>query len=261
MCLILLALDTHPDYALILAANRDEFYDRPTAAAAFWDEAPWVLAGRDLKAGGTWLGIDRRGRLAAVTNYRQGRREAEAPRSRGHLVSDYLTGRTDGRTHVALVELEAALYNGFNLIAGDVGAGAGAGALFYFSNREGRARELGRGVYGLSNHLLDSPWPKVTAGKTGLGTLLGGGDELLPALFDLLADRRQAAEELLPATGVSPEWERLLSSAFITSPDYGTRSSTIVLIGRDRRAVFVERSFGRGGLLEGEVCYELEEGR
>ena len=121
MCLILLGLDVHPDYSLIVGANRDEFCDRPTARAGFWKDAPQVLAGRDLKAGGTWLGIDRSGRFAAVTNYRQGQREVEAPRSRGHLVSDYLTGPTDGRAHMARVEREAALYNGFNLIAGDRG--------------------------------------------------------------------------------------------------------------------------------------------
>jgi uncharacterized protein with NRDE domain len=144
MCLILLALDTHPDYALVLAANRDEFYHRPTAPAGFWDGAPELLAGRDLQAGGTWLGIDRRGRLAAVTNYRQGQREPAAPRSRGLLVSEYLTGRSDGRTHVRQVERQAALYNGFNLVAGDVGG------LFYLSNRGGGVRPLGAGVYGMT---------------------------------------------------------------------------------------------------------------
>jgi uncharacterized protein with NRDE domain len=251
MCLILLGLDAHPEYSLIVGANRDEFYDRPTARAAFWKDAPRVLAGRDLKAGGTWLGIDRGGRFAAVTNYRQGQREIEAPRSRGHLVSDYLTGPTDGRAHIARVEREAALYNGFNLIAGD------AAALFYFSNREGQTRELGPGVYGLSNHLLDSPWPKVTAGKSGLSELLAGGGEPVPSLFRLLSDRRQATDALLPQTGVSPEWERLLSSAFIASEGYGTRSSTVVLVGRDGGVRFEERSFGAGSAPGEEIRYEF----
>jgi uncharacterized protein with NRDE domain len=251
MCLILLALDTHPDYSLIVAANRDEFYDRPTAHAAFWKDAPWVLAGRDLKAGGTWLGIDRRGRFAAVTNYRQGQREPEAPRSRGHLVSDYLTGPSDARAHMAGVERDAALYNGFNLIVGDTGA------LLYFSNRDGRTRALGPGVYGLSNHLLDSPWPKVTAGKSGLTTVLSGGGELIPSLFRLLSDPHQATEAMLPETGVSPEWERLLSAAFIASDGYGTRSSTVVLVGRDGGVRLEERSFGAGGAPEHEVRHEF----
>jgi uncharacterized protein with NRDE domain len=252
MCLILLALDTHPDYSLIVAANRDEFYDRPTARAAFWKDAPRVLAGRDLKAGGTWLGIDRRGRFAAVTNFRQGEREREAPRSRGHLVSDYLTERIDGRAHMRRVERDATLYNGFNLIAGD------SRALFYVSNHEGDVRPLAPGVYGLSNHLLDSPWPKVEAGKSGLSALLAGGGELIPRLFELLSDRRQAADDSLPRTGVSPEWERLLSSAFITSEAYGTRSSTVVLLARAGGVTLVERSFGPGAALEDEIRYEFD---
>ena len=252
MCLILLALGTHPDYSLIVAANRDEFYDRPTARAAFWDDAPAVLAGRDLRAGGTWLGLDRSGRLAAVTNFRQGEREPEAQRSRGHLVSDFLTGTMDGRDYVARVEREAGLYNGFNLIAGD------AGALYYLSNRGAPARPLGPGVYGLSNHLLDSPWPKVTEGKSALSALLGRGGELLPGIFALLSDHRQAADDRLPNTGVSPEWERLLSSAFIATGQYGTRSSTVVLVGRDGRAVFAERTFGPGGVPGEEARFELD---
>ncbi|MGH7631849.1 MAG: NRDE family protein [Gemmatimonadales bacterium] len=253
MCLILIAYDSHPDYALIVAANRDEFYDRPSAPAGFWADAPPVLAGRDLKAGGTWLGIDRRGRFAAVTNYRQGQREPDAPRSRGRLVSDYLTTRLDARVHVERVERDAALYNGFNLIAGD------ARQLLYYSNREGRVQTLVPDVYGLSNHLLDTAWPKVASTKHALNALLkDDASALVPALFALLADRRQAADHLLPRTGVSPEWERLLSSAFIASGDYGTRSSTVLLVGRDGRVVFVERTFAAGGVPGGEVRHQFE---
>ena len=253
MCLILLALDTHPDYRLVLAANRDEFYDRPTARAAWWDDAPEVLAGRDLEAGGTWLGLDRSGRLAAVTNYRQGHRESAAPRSRGYLVSEYLTTPGDGGVHAAKAAREGALYNGFNLLAGD------AERLHYVSNRGDGARALEPGVYGLSNHLLDSPWPKVTAGKSGLAALLSTtGDALVAGLFALLADRRVVADDLLPQTGVSPEWERLLSAAFIASPEYGTRSSTVVLLGRDGRALFVERAFGPGGAAGDERRYAID---
>jgi uncharacterized protein with NRDE domain len=253
MCLILIALDSHPDYALIVAANRDEFYDRPTTVAAFWADAPWILGGRDLKAGGTWLGVDRRGRFAAVTNYRQGQREPAAPRSRGHLVSDYLTTGIDVRAHIERVERNAALYNGFNLLAGD------ARELFYFSNREGHPRALSPGIYGLSNHLLDTVWPKVTSSKTALHALLTRGvSDLVPNLFALLSDRKQAADQLLPRTGVSLAWERLLSSAFIASGDYGTRSSTVVLVGRDGGAVFVERNFGPDGTPAEEVRHEFQ---
>jgi uncharacterized protein with NRDE domain len=253
MCLILIALDSHPDYALIVAANRDEFYDRPSAAARFWADAPSILAGRDLQAGGTWLGFDRRGRFAAVTNYRQGQREGTAPRSRGHLVSDFLRTGIETAVHIERVRRDAALYHGFNLIAGD------AGELLYFSNREGRVRTLTPGIYGLSNHLLDTAWPKVTATKNALTVLLkGDAAELIADLFVLLADRSRPADHLLPSTGASPEWGRLLSSAFIASGDYGTRSSTVVLVGRAGGVVFVERTFDAGGAPAGEARYEFE---
>jgi uncharacterized protein with NRDE domain len=252
MCLILLALDSHPDYSLIVAANRDEFYDRPSAPAGFWSDAPAVLGGRDLKAGGTWLGIDRRGRFAAVTNYRQGSREPAAPRSRGHLVNNFLTTETDPRAYMERVERDAELYNGFNLIVGD------SHELLYFSNREGLRRTLAPGVYGLSNHLLDTAWPKVTSGKNALHALVQrGAPELIADLFALLSDRERPADDLLPETGVGREWERLLSTAFISTDEYGTRSSSVVLVGRDECVVFVERSFGPGGEPAGEVRCEF----
>jgi uncharacterized protein with NRDE domain len=255
MCLILTALDSHRDYSLIVAANRDEFYDRPTAPAAFWPENPRILGGRDLKAGGTWLGIDRHGRFAAVTNYRQGEREPGALRSRGLMVSDYLATDIDVRAHMERVERDAALYNGFNLIAGDTRE------LRYFSNREGRTRALGPGIYGLSNHLLDTAWPKVTSSKSALSAALSsGGDELVANLFALLSDRRPAGDESLPSTGIGLAWERLLSSAFIASREYGTRSCTVVLVGRDGGVVFAERSFGPDGVPAGEVRHELHVG-
>jgi uncharacterized protein with NRDE domain len=252
MCLVLVALRSHAEYPLIVAANRDEFYDRPTDPADFWPDAPTVLGGRDLKAGGTWLGLDTRGRLAAVTNYRQGTRENAAPGSRGYLVSEFLTGDSGIPQYMQRVQRDAELYNGFNLIAGD------SSALFYYSNREGRIRGLTPGVYGLSNHLLDTPWPKVAATKQAFGSLLSGGSaQLIDQLFALLSDRRQAGDDQLPSTGVGQEWERLLSSAFIASQEYGTRSSTVVLVGRDGAAVFVERSFGREGEQQGEVRFEI----
>ncbi|HET6837095.1 MAG TPA: NRDE family protein [Gemmatimonadales bacterium] len=252
MCLLLLALDSHPHYQLIVAANRDEFYDRPTASAHFWSDAPAVLGGLDLQAGGTWLGVDRRGRFAAVTNYRQGERETPAPRSRGLLVSEYLKGNSGTRQFMESVERDAGLYNGFNLIAGD------AGGLFYYSNREGRIRRLQPGVYGLSNHLLDTPWPKVSATKSAFGALLRErGAELTTELFALLADRQRAPDGQLPATGISQEWEQLLSSAFIASDRYGTRSSTVVLFGRNGSIRFIERNFGPGGVPGADAPFQI----
>jgi uncharacterized protein with NRDE domain len=257
MCLVFLLHDIHPAYRLIVAANRDEFYDRATLPAAFWTDAPSVLAGRDLRAGGTWLGVDRTGRFAAVTNYRQGQREPAAARSRGYLVSDYLTGESSPGAHIAAVENEAGRYNGFNLLAGD------AREVVYFSNREGVARALAPGVYGLSNHLLDTPWPKVTSGKAALSALAreAAPAELMADLFELLDDREQSADSLLPETGIGRDWERLLSSAFIASAEYGTRSSTVVLVGRDGRLAFAERSFGVNGAPAGEVRHEFALGR
>lgn len=253
MCLVLIAFDSHPDYSLVVAANRDEFHDRPSAAASFWADAPSILAGRDLRAGGTWLGIDLRGRFAAVTNYRQGRREGPAVRSRGCLVSDYLKGGIDPHAHIEHTKRDAALYNGFNLLVGD------SSELHYFSNREGRGRALTPGVYGLSNHLLDTAWPKVTASKGALSALLkADAAELVPDLFALLADRSRPDDHLLPHTGVGAEWERLLSSAFIVSTDYGTRSSTVVLVGRDGGIAFVERSFGPDGAAMREVRHDFQ---
>lgn len=253
MCLVLLALNSHPAYQLIVAANRDEFYDRPTAPADFWSDAPAVLGGRDLQAGGTWLGVDRRGRFAAVTNYRQGERETPAPRSRGLLVSDYLTGNIGAGEYMGRVEQDAVLYNGFNLIAGD------AAGLLYYSNREGRVRRLKPGLYGLSNHLLDTPWPKVSATKSAFGALVRERDaELATELFALLADRKRAPDGLLPATGISQEWERLLSSAFVASDQYGTRSSTVILIGRDASIRFIERAFGPGGIPGREAPFRMD---
>jgi uncharacterized protein with NRDE domain len=248
MCLVLLGLQSHLELPFILAANRDEFYERPTAPAEFWEDAPGVLAGRDLSAGGTWLGIDRRGRFAAVTNYRQGQRERQAPRSRGRLVSDFLAGQMTAREHSEQVQRTAGQYNGFNLLVGD------AQETLYYSNREDRPRTLGPGLYGLSNHLLDSPWPKVTSSKTAFGALVHREpSDLTAGLFVLLSDRRRPAVDSLPSTGVGPEWEQLLSSAFIASESYGTRSSTVVLIHRNGEVVFIERSFGPGGVAAGQV--------
>jgi uncharacterized protein with NRDE domain len=252
MCLVLLGLNSHPKYQLIVAANRDEFYDRPTAPAEFWPDAPALLAGRDLQAGGTWLGVDRRGRFAAVTNYRQGEREPPAPRSRGLLVSEYLTGNRGTSEYMERVQGEADRYNGFNLLAGD------HSALLYFSNREGRIRQLTPGIYGLSNHLLDTPWPKVATTKSAFSALLNeGGSELSAELFSLLSDPEHAPDGLLPSTGISQDWERLLSAAFIVSDRYGTRSSTVVMMGRDGSIRFSERTFGRMAEPGPEVRFEF----
>lgn len=240
MCLILFAWKVREDFPLILMANRDEFYERPTAPAAFWDDAPRILAGRDLQEGGTWLGITRRGKLAALTNYRDpASLKSNAP-SRGHLVSDYLRGRQTSENYLRRIKPRAAQYNGFNLLVGD------DSELFCFSNRDGLQKPA-PGIHGMSNHLLDTPWPKVERGKQALNELISKGKDPSPeALLDLLADRSRPPDEQLPATGVGLEWERILSPLFIESRVYGTRSSTLLIIDRKRHVTFVERVFNGG---------------
>lgn len=237
MCLILFAYNVHPSYRLILAANRDEFYDRPSASADFWSKYPQVLAGLDLKEKGTWLGVTKEGKFAAITNYRDPASwKAQAP-SRGKLVSRFLTGLSGAGQYLKKISAQALQYNGFNLLLGDTDE------LFVYSNR-GEAQRLSAGIYGLSNRLLDTPWPKVKRGKKLLKAALNKkGVELEEELFSLLADRHVPPDSQLPETGVNPEWEKILSPMFIASPVYGTRSSTILLIGKNKRVKLVEKVF------------------
>ncbi len=238
MCLIFVAYKYRAPYDLVIAANRDEFYERPSAPAEFWKENPTVLGGKDLTAGGTWLGITRTGRFAAITNYRDpGSHKHEAP-SRGHLVSNFLTGSEAPGEYVRNIVSRAGAYNGFSLFVGD------RSSIYYLSNRGSGPRGLSPGLYGLSNHLLDTPWPKVEKGKKSLEALLRDSDPVMEeALFGILSDRSCPPDELLPSTGVSLAWERILASPFIVSPVYGTRSSTMILIRSDGKVAFVEKVF------------------
>ncbi len=237
MCLILVAWRVHPDYPLVVAANRDEFFARPTAAAARWAEAPQILAGRDLEAGGTWLGIAAGGRFAAVTNVREPGKP-QGPRSRGRLTADFLAGDMAAADYAAAIDGSA--YAGFNLLVGD------GRELWYAANRIAAPRRLPPGIYGVSNHLLDTPWPKLATAKARFAAAL----PRLPAseaFFALLADDEIVPDAHLPATGVSLEWERRLSAIFVRSPDYGTRASTLVCVAADGSASFRERRFDAGG--------------
>lgn len=237
MCLIVFAYNVHPSCRLILAANRDEFYERPSLSADFWKDRPQVLAGRDLKNGGTWLGVTRDGKFAAVTNYRDPSTLKSGAPSRGRLVSHYLVGNRKSDNYLKKIASHVDGYNGFNLLLGD------DDDLFVFSSR-GEKQKLKPGIYGLSNHLLNSPWPKVIRSKKLLKEALDKkGGMLEEALFALLADRRVPPDGKLPATGIGLEWERLLSPIFIESPIYGTRSSTVLIIGKNRRIRFVEKVF------------------
>jgi uncharacterized protein with NRDE domain len=240
MCLILIAYDAHPEFPLVIAANRDEYYERPTAKAAYWTDHKQILAGRDLECMGTWLGVTRAGRFAALTNYRDPReRKTDAP-SRGHLVSDFLASELDPLVYLDAVKNAASRYNGFNLLAGD------AKGIFCFSSRESAVQKLSPGVHGLSNHLLDTPWPKVVRGKQRLQQVLASEPET-NALLDLLQDRVPASASELPDTGIGTELERVLSPALIVSQRYGTRASTAVLFGADASVCFTERTILPGG--------------
>ena len=237
MCLILVAWQQHPDFPLAVAANRDEFHARPTAAAAVWPEGQDVIGGRDLEAGGTWLGFASGGRFAAVTNVR----EPGRPRgtySRGWLPRDFLQGDEGARPYCQFAA--GCDTSGFNLLACD------SRDLVYCSNRDGPPRKLAPGIYGVSNHLLDTPWPKLTAAKAAFAAAMAN----LPdreAFFALLADREIVSDRHLPDTGVSLEWERLLSAIFVVSPAYGTRASTVGLTTRSGGALLEERSFDCSG--------------
>ena len=240
MCLILLSYKMHPFYPLILTANRDEFYDRPTMPAGFWEDRPDVLAGKDLKEGGTWLGITRKGRMAALTNYRDPFSLKVSAPSRGWLIKDFLCGQEAPDLYLERLAGQADRYNGFSLILGD------PSRLYYFSNRNGLAL-LSPGLYGLSNRLLDTAWPKVQRGKENLASLLSQRERPAPEdLFTLLTDQSKPDDHELPDTGIGWEWERILSSIFISSPVYGTRSSSLLMIDQRRRVTFMERVFNGG---------------
>ncbi len=246
MCLAVLALAAHPKYALVIAANRDEYHARPAAPAAWW-EAGW-LAGRDVTAGGTWLGITRAGRWALLTNIREpGRNDPRAP-SRGALVTRVLADTAAPAESIAAAARSASAYNGFNLLAGDTTSA------FWASNRADAIAPLAPGIHGVSNAPPGAAWPKVARAGAAFGEWCARGSDDVEALFALLRDTTPTPDALLPATGAPLEWERLLSSPFIVGKDrgYGTRCSTIVAIARDGDARFIERTVDPSGRPAGD---------
>jgi uncharacterized protein with NRDE domain len=256
VCLLVLAWNAHPRYRLVVAANRDEYHDRPSAPLGPWPSPAEILAGRDLRAGGTWLGIDWWRRFGIVTNFRDlMAAPAQAP-SRGSLIPRYLAGAAAPGEYLTALEPEAAAYGGFNLLLAD------GESLWYATNRGTPfARALSPGIHGLSNEQLDTPWPKLLRVRRGFEAwLLGGGSVDDGELFALLADRTQASEENLPSTGVSPEWERTLSSPFVLNPRYGTRCSTLVALEHAGACFLAERRFDPGGAPSGETEYRLGPG-
>ena len=257
MCLIAFAWKVHADYPLIVAANRDEWHDRPAAPAAWWRDHPNVLAGRDLKAGGTWLGVTRNGRFAALTNFRDpSDRKTDAP-SRGQLVSDYLIGTMSAREYLLDLREHAGKYQGFNLLAGDMNS------LHYFSSRIGEIIKVPPGVHALSNHTLNEPWPKVEKTRAALGAALQGKmpwKACQVAIYAMLSDTTPAPDEALPDTGVGLEWERVLSPAMIVGEKYGTRCSTVVGMWANSEIHFSEHSLDASGMVSQTASYDFSLG-
>jgi uncharacterized protein with NRDE domain len=238
MCIILFAYKWHPRYPLVLAANRDEFYDRPTTPAAFHPDAPDLVAGRDMRHGGTWIGMTKTGKIAALANHREPHSFIAKALSRGFLVMDFLVNDISPGDYLEKLKREGHQYSGFSLIFGDMGR------LCYFSNRGIVPEEITPGIHGQSNHLLDTPWPKVQRGKEALRKILSSTAEpSAEELFALLADSTVSGDDLLPDTGVGIKQERLLSPIFVKSPSYGTRSSTLVFIDSENNTTFIERTY------------------
>lgn len=251
MCLILFAYKVHPEYELIVAANRDEFYKRPASPVDFWQDEPDILAGRDLEKMGTWMGVTRTGRFAALTNYRNPAGDISGKRTRGEITTGALTYKGSMLDYLNQLAQKDHLYTGYNLLAGDIDR------LYYYSNITGSIQMLAPGIYGLSNALLNTEWPKVQTGKKGLQKILAGRSrDLAESLFDLLRVDEQAPDHLLPKTGVSLEWERVLSPIFIKSDVYGTRSSTVLLMS-GQSLYLQERTFTGDGVIKREFSLNL----
>jgi uncharacterized protein with NRDE domain len=255
MCLIAFAWKTHPDYELIVAANRDEWHDRPAAPAAWWNDHPQILAGRDLKAGGTWMGVTRSGRFAAITNFRDPADRKSTVRSRGELVTAFLLGDAPPVAFLTATKKVAHEYNGFNLIVGD------GTSLAYFGSVDGAINSLEPGVYALSNHTLNEPWPKVTMAKSALDEALQAKmseDARKMAIYAILSDTSVAPDDALPNTGVGIEWERVLSPALIITEKYGTRASTILSIANSGDVSFEERTRANDGAVGGVAKFRFD---
>ncbi|HKE93771.1 MAG TPA: NRDE family protein [Povalibacter sp.] len=252
MCLLVLAWKSHPRYRLVLAGNRDEFHDRAAAPLNWWQDDPRILGGRDLKASGTWLGVARSGRFGVVTNYRDLQAPVDNAPSRGGLVPRFLTGATSPKEFLDDLRGAALRYSGFNLLVG------GTRALYYFSNRGPKApTALAPGVYGLSNHLLDTPWPKLARTRERFAALLAEPEIQSEDVFAMLGDREQAPIDNLPSTGLPADWERVVSSPFIVNERYGTRCSSLLLVERNGRTVLHERRFDAAGVQSGTSRFEF----
>ena len=253
MCILFIALNQHKDYPLIIAANRDEFHARPTAASEFWSSDNNLLAGRDLQANGSWMGVTRNGKIAALTNIRDPESMRTDVCSRGSLVTDWLMDKSINQSHY-LTQLKATRhhFNGYNLVFGHLTQ------LQVYNNFTNTSTLLDNGIYGLSNANIHTPWPKVNKGVESLKSYISGHNKIdEQQLFAILRDETKAHDDLLPQTGIDYEWEKQLSSIFIRTPEYGTRTSTLLLLNRDNEIMWYERTFNPSGQVEGTKQYRF----
>ncbi len=237
MCLIIFSYKNHSKYPLIIAANRDEYYSRPTKPADFWEDHPTICGGIDEKFSGTWLGITQTGTIGMITNYRNPNSHREGLHSRGLLIKSYLTGKMSDDKFISNIQTTKDDYNGYNLLFGNMNN------FYWYSNTVDEIKKITPGIFGLSNHLLDSPWPKVMRGKKLLSQCMERPEMEISAIMDILKDREIPDDAKLPATGVGLEIERVLSPIFITSPIYGTRSSTVILVDENGEVTFREDTY------------------
>lgn len=252
MCILFIAVDQHPQFPLIIAANRDEFHARPTASSHFWEHHPDLLAGTDLQAGGTWLGVTRNGNIAGLTNIRAPGTDRSDATTRGDLVINALLNQHSWTSHTQQLHASADQYNGFNLLYGDWRN------LQVFNSHTLSHHALGKGVYGLSNAQLNTPWPKIQHGMAALNALCQTSDQLdVDAVFKLLNNPQQANDDRLPNTGITAPLEKLLSAIFIISPEYGTRCSTVITVDQQGKLAWQERSFAPSGLETNRSQYDI----
>jgi len=255
MCLALIAWRAHPRHPLVVVANRDEFHARPALPMHWWDDGAPILAGRDLEAGGTWLGLDRRGRLALVTNYRDPSLPKPEGRTRGELVPAFLRSPAAAADQARGFSARAAQYAGFSLLLAD-----GRELAYVVSQPAAETRVLAPGIYGLSNRRLDDPWPKLIATRAAFERELAAAEPDASRLAAIVSDRRIAPDSALPDTGVGLEWERRLSAAFIVSPEYGTRCTTVVAVDGGGGVRVLERSHGPDGGVTGRLRFAFAAG-
>ena len=254
MCILFLAINQHPEHPLIICANRDEFYARPTLAAHFWSNKTHLLAGKDLKAGGSWLGINTNGQFAAITNIRTGSKQSSTKKSRGELVT--LSLETESIIDLSWLKKHSDEYNPFNLIYGSLNH------LKCYNSQIKQQVELSNGFHAISNGLLDDVWPKMAKGEQKLEKLVSSSKTInYDELFSILKDQTQAEDADLPDTGIALEWEKRLSAIFINSPEYGTRSSCILLLDKNNKIEFVEQAYNEQGQVA-ELCrFEIDESK